>query len=74
MSIWSSLSLTSFSAYYGGDEATIHIETGELINGRLPRRALRLVREWANAHRDELRANWELARQPAPLNQIAPLE
>ena len=63
-----------FQAYYGGDEATINIETGEIIDGQLPKRALRLVRTWANAHRSELRANWDLARQPAPLNQIAPLE
>ncbi|MBK9945544.1 MAG: DUF4160 domain-containing protein [Kouleothrix sp.] len=63
-----------FHAYYGGDEATINIETGEVIDGRLPKRALRLVRTWSSTHRDELRANWELARRPAPLNQIAPLD
>jgi hypothetical protein len=63
-----------FHAYYGGDEATINIETGEIIDGHLPRRAWRLVREWAEAHRDELRVNWELARRPAPLNQIEPLD
>ena len=27
-----------FHAYYGGDEATINIETGEIIDGQLPRR------------------------------------
>ncbi|HEU5012440.1 MAG TPA: DUF4160 domain-containing protein [Roseiflexaceae bacterium] len=63
-----------FHAIYASDEATINIETGEVIDGELPRRALRLVREWAAAHREELRANWDLARQPAPLNQIAPLD
>jgi len=62
-----------FHAYYGSDEATINIETGEIIDGELSKRALRLVRQWAKAHRSELRANWELARRPAPLNQIAPL-
>ena len=36
-----------FHAYYGGDEATINIETGEIIDGKLPRRALRMVRTWA---------------------------
>ena len=63
-----------FHAIYAGDEATINIETGEVIDGELPRRALRLVREWAAVHCEELRANWELARQPAPLNQITPLD
>ena len=32
-----------FHAYYGGDEVTINIETSEIIDGRLPKRALRLV-------------------------------
>ena len=62
-----------FHAYYGGDEATIIIGSGEVYDGSLPRRALRLVQEWEEQHRNELLANWELARRPAPLNQIAPL-
>jgi hypothetical protein len=62
-----------FHAYYGGDEASIAIETSEIVDGKLPRRALRLVREWTKAHREELLLNWELAHKPAPLNQIAPL-
>lgn len=63
-----------FHAMYAGSEATINIETGEIINGELPRRAYRLVREWVKMNREELQANWELARQPAPLNQIKPLD
>ena len=42
--------------------------------GSLKRRALELVLDWAELHRDELLANWELARDGKPLNQIAPLE
>jgi hypothetical protein len=40
-----------FHARYGGDEATIAIATGDVLAGSLPRRALRLVREWLDAHR-----------------------
>lgn len=40
----------------------------------LPRRALALVLEWASLHRDELRADWELARAERPLVPVAPLE
>jgi hypothetical protein len=41
-------------ARYSGDEATIVIATGEILDGWLPPRALRLVRVWLSEHRDEL--------------------
>ena len=62
-----------FHANYSGDVAEIEIETLELIDGWLPPRALRLIREWATAHQDELRANWERARMHEPLTAIDPL-
>lgn len=56
-------------------DTVIDIRTLEVIeNGSLKRRALGLVLDWAELHRDEPLANWELARQGKPLNQIAPLE
>jgi hypothetical protein len=39
----------------------------------LPDRAVRLVREWAELHRDELQANRRRARASEPLEPIAPL-
>jgi hypothetical protein len=63
-----------FHAYYGGDEATIAIETLGVLGGRLPRRALALVLEWALEHRPELREDWDLAQQHAPLKPIAALQ
>lgn len=65
---------THFHAIYGEHEAIIDIETGTVLDGRLPRRALSLVREWAALHRDELRRNWELARASQPLQSIPPLD
>jgi hypothetical protein len=47
-----------FRARYGGDAAKIEIAGGEIIAGALPGRAMRLVREWIELHRDELDANW----------------
>ena len=60
----------------GHDEDTIiDIRTLEvLVQGTLKRRALGLVLDWAELHREELLANWDLAREGKPLNQIAPLE
>jgi hypothetical protein len=62
-----------FHAIYAGETVVISIETGTVIAGAIPGRALRLVEEWAELHRDELRANWTRAREAAPLQSIAPL-
>ena len=62
-----------FHAQYGEHEATIVIATRDLLEGSLPRRALGLVREWAQLHEDKLRANWERARAREALERIEPL-
>lgn len=62
-----------FHAIYGEHEITVTIEDG-VVTGRLPRRAQALVLEWLALHRDELRANWELARTGQPLVSVPPLE
>jgi len=63
-----------FHAEYGEFEATIDIETLEIMKGSLPRRARALVLEWATEHRDELRINWQKSRNQEPLLPIDPLE
>ena len=63
-----------FHVYYQSYEATVHIDTLELGRGRLPRRALVLVAEWALAHREELRRNWQRVEQGMELLPIEPLE
>ena len=62
-----------FHARYGEHEALIAIESLEVIHGELPRRARRLVDEWARLHHDELQENWSRARRHAPLLPIDPL-
>lgn len=47
-----------FHAIYGGYEAFVSLETGEVIEGALPKAAARLAREWALARGAELRENW----------------
>ncbi len=63
-----------FHARYGEFEAAIAIQTGEVLAGRLPPRALGLVQEWREKHKDELEENWRRARQRQPLEKIPPLE
>jgi Domain of unknown function (DUF4160) len=63
-----------FHASYSEHEALIAIETLKLIRGRLPRRAMGLVLEWAALHRKELLVDWERARSDRPPFSIEPLE
>ena len=62
-----------FHAVYGGDEATIDIESLAILAGELPPRGRRLVVEWARVHQSELRENWARARSHQPLAPIEPL-
>ena len=53
--------------------AQIELDGLRVLNGSLPPRALRLVREWAAMHHDESADNWELAQDLEPLVPIEPL-
>ena len=61
-----------FHARYSGQAASIDLD-GRVIAGSLPRRALTLVSEWTQLHRNELLADWEHARRDEPLRPIDPL-
>ncbi len=62
-----------FHALYAEFEALIDIQTFEIIRGDLPGRAMALVLEWAQQHRDELRKDWELCAQNQTPMKIPPL-
>ena len=62
-----------FHARYAEHHARIEIATGDVLDGDLPRRAARLVKEWTGLHRDELEDDWRLAQELRPLNPIEPL-
>jgi hypothetical protein len=62
-----------FHAYSSGQDAAISIDTLEVLEGHLPRRALALALEWASEHRAELRENWRLAEAHERLRKIDPL-
>ena len=62
-----------FHAQYGNQWAKVAIVDGRVIEGSLPTRAIRLVREWSRLHRAELQANWRRAQGDEPLEVIAPL-
>jgi hypothetical protein len=52
--------------------ASVSID-GELLAGELDARAIRRATKWAGLHRDELFANWELARDRKTIRPITPL-
>jgi hypothetical protein len=63
-----------FHAYYAADAVVVEIGSLRVRDGRLPRRAMAMVLEWAAEHRDELMQNWTLAEAHRPLNAVQPLE
>jgi len=63
-----------FHAEYNEFVAEISIDTFEVLRGKLPRRVLGLVLEWAAIHREELRSNWERARHDRIILTIEPLD
>jgi hypothetical protein len=63
-----------FHVKYSEFMAKVNIETLETAEGKLPRRVMALVLEWAALHRSELWDDWDLAREGRTLLSIAPLE
>jgi hypothetical protein len=48
-----------FHAVYGEYIGVFNIDSLELIEGDLPKRAEKLVKEWAEMHKKELRRMWD---------------
>lgn len=63
-----------FHAEYSGQQAVVRIEDLTVLRGRLPPRALGIVKEWAFLHQAELRTAWDRARRQEAPGKIAPLE
>ena len=62
-----------FHAEYAEYEITVDIDSG-IVTGKFPRRALDVVLEWYELHREELRDDWQRARQELSLRRIEALE
>jgi len=62
-----------FHAKYSGYEALFNFD-GVLLEGELPKRASKFVKEWISYHKSELENNWVKAKSGQPLDYIAPLE
>ena len=62
-----------FHAWYGEYKVIVSIKDG-VVKGEMPGRALKMILEWLDLHRDELLQNWENAQNGTPLNNIEPLK
>lgn len=71
---WQDHAPPHFHALYAEYEAQIDIRTMEIIEGKLPNRALALVLEWAALHRVELMEDWNLCEAMQRPNKIRPLD
>jgi hypothetical protein len=71
---WGDHAPPHFHAEYGEFEALIEIETLKIYKGELPKRALRLVMEWAEQHKEELKKDWELVVNDMQPQKIEPLQ
>ena len=63
-----------FHCRYGDYLAKIDIQTGAMLDGALPRRALSLVQERRNLHQSELLTVWQRILDRQPHAKIDPLE
>ncbi|MGV8124048.1 MAG: DUF4160 domain-containing protein [Candidatus Xenobiia bacterium LiM19] len=59
---------------YGEFNASISIESAEILEGEIPQRQLRLVQAWIEIHKDELMADWYLAVDGNTPFKIDPLK
>lgn len=63
-----------FHVTYGDYKAIIDIQALSLMEGKLPRRGLNLVLDWAELHQSTLLENWQLCQNKQRPHPIPPLE
>jgi hypothetical protein len=51
----------------------ISIPDGNLLEGQMPPKKLRILQAWIDIHEEELMANWSLAVKGEPVFPIDPL-
>lgn len=58
---------------YQGREAVVSIPEGEVMEGSLPPKKLRILQAWITIHEEDLMADWALAVKGEPVFKIEPL-
>jgi hypothetical protein len=63
-----------FHAYYQEYKGIFNIESCELVDGTIPQKQKKLIEAWAELHKEELLANWNLATNNELPFKIEPLK
>ena len=62
-----------FHVWYGEYKAIISIKD-QMVKGEMPNRALKMIFEWLEVHKEEILNDWELAQKGDTLKYIDPLK
>ncbi len=62
-----------FHAEYQDYKAIITIQKG-IVDGKMPKRALKLIFEWLELHKEELFEVWNSIEKTGEFNKIEPLD
>jgi len=65
--------LAHIHVQYQDEEAVFAIPSGELLDGNLPSKKIKLVQAWIIMHEEDLMANWQLATTGQNIFKIEPL-
>ena len=58
---------------YGEDEVVVSLD-GEVLEGELPAKQMKLIQAWMALHEDELAANWRLLSEGEGYFKVDPLK
>ena len=58
---------------YQDFKAVLTLPDGEVLDGNLPPKKLKMVQAWIAIHEDELMTDWKLAVRGEPIFKIEPL-
>lgn len=61
-----------FHAFYQEYRAVFSLD-GQMISGDMPEKQSKIIEVWAMLHKDELDADWQLAKDQQELYKIEPL-
>ncbi len=59
-------------AIYGEDEIVVALD-GEILEGMIPKKQLKMLEAWMAIHEDELKANWQMLVSGEGYFKIEPL-
>ncbi|MBC8384285.1 MAG: DUF4160 domain-containing protein [Candidatus Cloacimonetes bacterium] len=63
-----------FHAYYQGDKAVFDINTCTMKEGSIPSKQRKLIEAWAELHKEDLLADWDLSSNGELPFKISPLK